>query len=64
MLQPPLQKEALMGTLWVIVVFAFVIAVLAVVAFALFESTPYAHSSDPFRDPVTGKRRWDSPHLD
>jgi hypothetical protein len=53
-----------MGMLWVIVVFAFVIAVLAVVLFALFESTPYAHSTDPFRDPATGKRRWDSPHLD
>jgi hypothetical protein len=53
-----------MATLWVIVVFAFVLGVLAVVVFALFESTPYAHKTDPYRDPHTGKRRWDSPHLD
>jgi len=57
-------KEAHMGTLWVIIVFAFVIAVLAIVAFAIFECTPYAHDSDPYRDPTTGRRRWPSPRLD
>jgi hypothetical protein len=53
-----------MGTLWVIIVFAFVIAVLAIVAFAIFECTPYAHDSDPYRDATTGRRRWPSPRLD
>jgi predicted outer membrane lipoprotein len=53
-----------MATLWVIIVFAFVVAVLAVVAFAIFESMPFEHRSDPFRDSTTGLRRWESPHLD
>lgn len=44
--------------------FAFVIGVLAVVAWALFEISPFARHSDQFRDPRTGKRKWDSPHLD
>lgn len=53
-----------MGTLFVIIVLAFVVLVLAVVAFALFELTPFARDSDDFRDPITGRRRWESPHLD
>ena len=53
-----------MATLWVIIVFAFVIGVLAIVAFALFECTAFAHDSDPYRDPTTGQRRWPSPRLD
>ena len=47
-----------------IVVFAFVISVLAVVGYAIFEITPYAHHTDRFRDPETGKRRFDPPRLD
>jgi uncharacterized membrane protein YbaN (DUF454 family) len=57
-------KEVQMGTLFVIIVLAFVVLVLAVVAFALFELTPFARDSDAFRDPLTGRRRWESPHLD
>ncbi len=53
-----------MGTLFVVIVLAFVVSVLAVVGFGLFELTPFARDSDPFRDPRTGRRRWDSPHLD
>jgi hypothetical protein len=53
-----------MNTLFTVVVFAFVLAVLAVVAYALFEVSPFARHADQFRDPRTGKRRWDSPHLD
>jgi hypothetical protein len=52
-----------MDTLFVVIVIAFVITVLAVVAFALFELTPFARSENPFRDARTGKRRWESPHL-
>ena len=53
-----------MATLFVVIVLAFVLLVLGVVAFGLFELTPFARSSNPFRDPTTHLRRWDSPHLD
>jgi hypothetical protein len=53
--------DELVGTF---LVFAFVIAVLAVVAYALFEVSPFAHHKESFRDPRTGKRRWESPRLD
>jgi hypothetical protein len=53
-----------MGTLFVVIVLAFVVVVLAVAAFGLFELTPFARDSDAFRDPRTGRRRWESPHLD
>ena len=46
------------------VVLAFVVAVLGVVAYSLFELSPFAHHADQFRDPRTGKRKWQSPHLD
>jgi hypothetical protein len=52
------------NTLFIVVVFAFVLAVLGVVAYALFELSPFAHHVDQFRDPRTGQRRWPSPHLD
>jgi hypothetical protein len=45
-------------------VVAFVVLVLAVVAFALFELTPFARSTNEFRDPRTGSRIGESPHLD
>ena len=57
-------KEATMTILFVIIVMAFVVAVLGLVAFALFELTPLARSENPYRDPSTGSRRWESPHLD
>jgi Tfp pilus assembly protein PilE len=53
-----------MNTLFTIVVFVFVLAVLAVVAYAAFEVSPFAHHAEQFRDPRTGRRRWQSPHLD
>jgi hypothetical protein len=53
-----------MNTLFTVVVLAFVLAVLALVVYVLFELSPFAHHADRFRDPRTGKRRWESPHLD
>ncbi len=47
----------------VIVVF-FVLSVLTVVAYALFEMSPFARHADCFRDPLTGKRLGESPRLD
>jgi hypothetical protein len=45
-------------------VLGFVLAVLCVVAYALFELSPFAHHADQFRDPRTGQRKWQSPYLD
>lgn len=53
-----------MNILFTVIVFAFVFAVLAIVAYALFEVSPFAHHVDQFRDPRTGKRRGESPRLD
>ena len=53
-----------MDALFAVIVLAFVLLVLALVAFAIFEVTPLARHSNSFRDPRTGNRRWDSPHLD
>jgi hypothetical protein len=53
-----------MNTFFTVVVFAFVLAVPAVVAYALFEMSPFARHADHFRDPRTGRRRGESPHLD
>ena len=47
-----------------IAVFAFVFGTLGIVAYALFEVSPFAHHAESFRDPQTGKRRWESPRLD
>jgi hypothetical protein len=46
------------------IVFGFVFSVLAVVGFALFKMSPFAHHTDHYRDPETGERRFDSPRLD
>jgi hypothetical protein len=59
-----LNEGRVMNILFTVVVLAFVLAVLSVVAYALFELSPFAHHADRFRDPRTGKRRWESPHLD
>jgi hypothetical protein len=48
----------------IFVVFVFVFGTLAVVAWALFEMSPFAHHKDQFRDPRTGKRTGPSPRLD
>jgi archaellin len=53
-----------MDTFFILVAFVFVFAVLAVVAYALFEVSPFAQHKESFRDPRTGKRRWQSPRLD
>jgi hypothetical protein len=53
-----------MQALYTIVVFAFVVVVLAIVGWALFEVTPFARHKDRFRDPRTGKRLSESPRLD
>jgi hypothetical protein len=53
-----------MNALFTFVVLGFVLAVLCVVAYALFELSPFAHHADQFRDPRTGQRKWQSPYLD
>ncbi len=52
-----------MEILLTVAVFVFVVGVLAVVAYALFEVSPFAHHVNEYRDPRTGKRL-ESPHLD
>jgi hypothetical protein len=58
------ERRRPMEILAIIAVFAFVFGVLGVVAYALFEVSPFAHHAESFRDPRTGKRRWESPRLD
>ena len=53
-----------MSIIFLIIVFAFVISVLGVVGFAIFEISPFGHHKDHYRDPETGKTRFDSPRLD
>lgn len=45
------------------IVLVFVVGVLALVAYGLYECTPFAHHENPYRDSLTGKRR-ESPHVD
>ena len=47
-----------------ILVALFVFTVLAVVAYAIYELTPFAQHAETFRDPETGRRRWQSPSVD
>lgn len=60
----PSAKEADMHALMMFIVFAFVVGVGAVIVWALFEMSPFAHHVDQFRDPVTGRKRGESPHLE
>jgi hypothetical protein len=53
-----------MAAFWTVVVFGFVLAVLALVAWSLIKVSPLGHHVDHYRDPRTGKRRWDSPNLE
>jgi hypothetical protein len=53
--------DTLIGTF---LAFAFVVGTLAVVAWALFEVSPFARHKDQYRDPRTGERRGTSPRLD
>jgi hypothetical protein len=48
----------------IVIVLAFVIGTVAVVAFGLFEASPLPRRKNPYRDPVTHERRFESPHLD
>jgi len=52
-----------MNTVSTIVVVFFVVFVLAVAAYALFEMSPFGRHIDRFRDPQTGKRLGESPRL-
>jgi hypothetical protein len=45
------------------IVLVFVIGVLALVVYALYECTPFARRDNPYRDSFTGRRR-ESPHVD
>jgi hypothetical protein len=53
-----------MATLFTIIVISFVIAVLLVVGFAVFEISPFGRHTDHYRNALTGKRRWDPPNLE
>jgi hypothetical protein len=44
-----------------VITMAFVVGVLAVVAYALFELSPFAHHDDRYHDP---RERQQSPRLD
>jgi len=46
------------------VVMVFVIGTLVAVGYALFAMSPWARHTDQFRDPGTGKRIGEAPHLD
>ena len=52
-----------MNTLYTVIVIVFVVAVLGVVAYALFEMSPFGKHVDHFRD-RTGKRSGTGPRLD
>jgi hypothetical protein len=52
-----------MSVLVIFVVIAFVVGVLAVVGFALYEASPFPRRVNPYRDPLTHERD-ESPHLD
>ena len=53
-----------MDIVFTIVVFAFVISVLALVGFAVVEISPLGRHRDHYRDSETGNRRFESPRLD
>jgi hypothetical protein len=53
-----------MSTVFTIIVFAVVLAGLAVWVWALFELSPFAEHRAQFCDPLTGRRSGESPRLD
>jgi hypothetical protein len=58
------REEGTMSTAVIMgIVVVFVIGVLALVVYALYECTPFAHHDNPYRDSFTGRRR-ESPHVD
>ena len=52
-----------MNTMFLVIACIFVLAVLALVAWSLFEVTPLARHKDHYRD-ESGKKRFESPRLD
>ena len=53
-----------MSTFWIVVSTVFVVGVLTLVAYVVFELTPFARHSETFRDPRTLRRIGTSPHLE
>ena len=47
-----------------VAVIALVLLVLAAVMYTLFELSPFARHADHYRNAQTGKRLWESPHLE
>ena len=52
-----------MGIFMTLVVLSFVVIVLLVVAYSMFEMSPFGRHKDHYRD-ANGKRRWDPPNLE
>lgn len=52
-----------MSAVWIVVSIALFLGVLVMVVWALYELVLARHG-DPFRDPLTGGRRWASPQLE
>jgi hypothetical protein len=52
-----------MGTVFTVIVLSFVVTVLLVVGFALFEIGPFGRHKDHYRD-AAGARRFDPPNLE
>lgn len=48
----------------VVAVLLLVVGVIAVVISVLFELSPFAHHAETFRDRATGRRLFESPHLE
>ncbi len=53
-----------MTAIWIILAIAFVLVVLAWLAYGFFKVSPFAHHSDQYRDALTGRRIGESPHLE
>ena len=53
-----------MNVVGLVITVVFVVVVLAIVGLALFEMSPFARHKDHYRDPETGRRRFESPRLD
>ncbi len=53
-----------MSIFFIVIVFAVVVGGALVGLWALYELSPFAHHVDQFRDPRTGRRRGESPHLE
>ena len=53
-----------MNTVAMVIALAFVVTTVAAAVVALFEMSPFGRHSDHYRDPLTGKRRWEAPNLE